>query len=63
MIEAIMKIHTTSSSVTFECGNAAIIGYDKDRFIATIKVNLSGTFYGWVFKFMGKIKILSPKSV
>ena len=35
--------------------------YDKDRFIATIKVNPSGTFYGWVFKFMGKIKILSPQ--
>ena len=26
MLEAIMKIQTTSSSVTFECGNVAIIG-------------------------------------
>ena len=26
MIKAIMKIHTTSSSVTFVCGDVAIIG-------------------------------------
>lgn len=26
MIEAIMKIHTSSSSVTFVCGDVAIIG-------------------------------------
>ena len=31
MIKAIMKIHTTSSSVTFECGNAAIIGNGEFR--------------------------------
>ena len=31
MIETIMKIHTTSSSVTFECGNAAIIGNGEFR--------------------------------
>lgn len=41
--------------------NVPVRPYDKDRFIATIKVNPSGTFYGWVFKFMGKIKILSPQ--
>ena len=41
--------------------NVPVRTYDKDRFIATIKVNPSGTFYGWVFKFMGKIKILSPQ--
>lgn len=35
--------------------------YDTEHFIATIEVNPSGTFFGWVFKFMGKIKILSPK--
>ena len=43
--------------------NVPVRPYDKDRFIATIKVNPSGTFYGWVFKFMGKIKILSPPRV
>lgn len=26
-----------------------------------IEVNPSGTFYGWIFKFMGGIKILAPK--
>lgn len=31
MIEAIMKVHTTSSSVTFECGNAAVIGKGEFR--------------------------------
>ena len=36
--------------------NVPVRTYDKDRFIATIKVNPSGTFYGWVFKFMGKIE-------
>ena len=31
MIEAIMKVHTTSSSVTFECGNVAVIGKGEFR--------------------------------
>lgn len=31
MIEAIMKIHFSSSSVTFECGNVAIIGNGEFR--------------------------------
>ena len=31
MIDAIMKIHTTSSSVTFECGDIAIIGNGEFR--------------------------------
>ena len=35
--------------------------YDKNYFLTTIEVNPSSTFYGWVFKFMGKIKILSPQ--
>ena len=37
--------------------------YDKDRFIATIKVNPSGTFYGWVFKFMGEDQDSFPPRV
>lgn len=36
--------------------------YDDTHFTVIIEVNLSGTFYGWVFKFMGKIRILSPQS-
>lgn len=35
--------------------------YDADHFVAEIEVNPSGTFYGWIFKFMGGIKILAPK--
>ena len=31
MIEAIMRIHTNSSSVTFECGDVAIIGNGEFR--------------------------------
>ncbi|WP_207753298.1 helix-turn-helix transcriptional regulator [Intestinimonas butyriciproducens] len=36
--------------------------YDDTHFTVIIEVDPSGTFYGWVFKFMGKIRILSPQS-
>lgn len=36
--------------------------YDDTHFTVIIEVNPSGTLYGWVFKFMGKIRILSPQS-
>lgn len=36
--------------------------YDDTHFTVIIEVNPSGTFYGWVFKFMGKIRILLPQS-
>ena len=36
--------------------------YADTHFTVIIEVNPSGTFYGWVFKFMGKIRILSPQS-
>lgn len=36
--------------------------YDDTHFTVIIEVKPSGTFYGWVFKFMGKIRILSPQS-
>ena len=36
--------------------------YDDSHLTVTIEVNPSGTFYGWVFKFMGEIRILSPQS-
>ena len=35
--------------------------YDTNHFVAQIEVNPSGTFYGWVFKFMGGIKVISPQ--
>ena len=34
---------------------------DSEHFKATVNVELSGTFYGWVFASMGAMKILSPK--
>lgn len=38
-----------------------IFPYDNDHFTAMIEVSPSETFYGWVFKFKGNIKILSPQ--
>jgi len=35
--------------------------YDTNHFVTQIEVNPSGTFYGWVFKFMGGIKVISPQ--
>lgn len=35
--------------------------YDSEHFVAQIEVNPSGTFYGWVFKFMGGVKIIAPQ--
>ena len=34
---------------------------DDGRFLATVNVALSPTFYAWVFQFKGEIKIKSPK--
>lgn len=34
-----------------------------DGFIAEVNVSVSPTFFGWVFGFAGKIKIVSPQSV
>lgn len=60
--------------VTLECENA-LMKYIIDRFgmevdteertettfAAKVSVTLSPTFYGWVFQFEGKIKIIEPK--
>lgn len=35
--------------------------YDEEHFTANIEVDPSGTFYGWVFKFMGGIQIIAPQ--
>ena len=34
---------------------------DGDRFVATVDVALSSTFYSWGFQFGGDMKILSPE--
>jgi len=36
---------------------------DANRFIATVDVSASSTFYSWVFTYAGRIKIVSPASV
>ena len=35
--------------------------HDSNHFVTQIEVNPSGTFYGWIFKFMGGIKIVAPQ--
>ena len=40
---------------------AATCPYDSNHFVVKVEVNPSGTFYGWVFKFMGGIKIIAPQ--
>ena len=38
---------------------AATCPYDSNHFVVKVEVNPSGTMYGWVFKFMGGIKIIA----
>ena len=33
-----------------------------DRFDVTVTVNLSSTFYGWLFQYPGKMTLISPES-
>ena len=34
---------------------------DEAHFVAKAKVDLSGTFYGWVFASAGRMKIIGPQ--
>ena len=36
---------------------------DQERFRARVKVNVSQTFFAWVFQFNGKIRIYGPDEV
>ena len=36
---------------------------NNDTFVVSVSVNVSPTFFAWVFTFGGKIKIASPESV
>mgnify|MGYP000780028997 CR=1 FL=1 len=68
---AIVSHPFTSTGVTAaqnEDGNITVVDllhnkedYDSEHFVAQIEVNPSGTFYGWVFKFMGGVKITAPQ--
>src|SRR5659263_6324 len=45
-------------------GEAVIINKkDMDSFTISVEVAVSPTFFGWVFQFCGKVKILSPESI
>lgn len=37
--------------------------HNEDSFISTVRVQVSPVFFGWLFQFGGKMKILSPESV
>ena len=37
--------------------------YDEEHFCAMVDVVVSNVFYGWIFGFGGKVKILSPEVV
>ncbi len=41
----------------------AIVKENDNTFVATVKVRISPVFYGWVFQFGGKMKIISPSDV
>ena len=34
-----------------------------DKCIATVKVQISPVFWGWLFQFAGQLKVLSPDTV
>ncbi len=40
-----------------------ISSYNEDSFVTSVKVQISPVFFGWLFQFSDKIKLLSPKSV
>lgn len=45
----------------FGSKNARYLAYDKKHFTVTTRINLSNPFYGWVFGFGKKAKIISPQ--
>ena len=36
---------------------------NESRLVATIKVQISSVFWGWLFQFAGQMKIISPDGV
>lgn len=43
--------------------NTKMIRINENTCIATVKVQLSPTFWGWMFQFLGRMKIISPEHV
>lgn len=40
-----------------------ISAYNEDTFVANVKIQISPVFFGWLFQFVDKMKVLSPESV
>lgn len=40
-----------------------MIRHDEQSFVITVKVQVSPVFFGWLFQFGGKMKLLSPESI
>lgn len=54
----------TMRSVIDKFGESIQVGIlDSEHFVATVQVQTSQTFYGWVFTFGGQIEILEPADV
>ena len=43
--------------------NTPMLRVGEDKCVATVKVRISPTFWGWLFQFAGQMRILSPQSV
>ena len=54
---------TVIESIYDKFGSKTKISSSGERFIAKVDVQVSPTFYGWVFQFVGKMRILYPPSV
>ncbi len=54
--------NSTASAIIDRFGlQTKMVQADADHFTATIFVSPTSVFYGWIFGFGGKVKILSPK--
>lgn len=43
--------------------DAQMIRLSDQKCIDTVKVQVSPTFWGWIFQFVGKMRILSPQAL
>lgn len=43
--------------------NTKITRIDKGNCVATVRVQISPTLWGWLFQFVGQMKIISPDTV
>lgn len=59
-----LRVENSLASVIIDrFGADAVFLQDGDTFRTAVRVAVSGNFFGWVFSFGGRVKILSPASV